>query len=83
MNKKFVKENKGLVKEFLGNLLTKIITGKVNKKFDKMIANDPKIQQHKKNIKKIEKQMLDKVKDAYNTNPEFKRVIDKYNIQVN
>ena len=32
-----VKENKGLVKEFLGNLLTKIITGKVNKKFDKMI----------------------------------------------
>ena len=83
MNRKFVKENKGLVKEFLGNLLTKIITGKVNTKFDKMIANDPKIQQHKKNIKKIEKQMLDKVKDAYKTNPEFKRVIDKYNIQVN
>ena len=48
-----------------------------------MIENDPKIQQHKKNIKKIEKQMLDKVKDAYKTNPEFKRVIDKYNIQVN
>ena len=34
-------------------------------------------------LKKIEKQMLDKVKDAYKTNPEFKRVIDKYNIQVN
>ena len=32
MNKKFIKENKKQLREFLGNLLTKIITAKVNKK---------------------------------------------------
>ena len=83
MNKKFVKENKSLVREFLGGLITKIVTGRAPKKFQKALDNDPKIQQHKANIKKIEKQMLDKIKASYKNNPKFKALMDKHNIVVN
>ena len=62
MNKKFVKENKKIVREFLGAILTGIITGKMNRSLRKKIENDPAIQQHKINIQKIEKRMEDKVK---------------------
>lgn len=83
MNRKFVKENKPLVREFLGKLLTNIILGKVDKDFQKLIDKDPSIQQKKEKIKDMEKQLLDKVRDAYKNNPKFKRVMDKHNIQIN
>ena len=83
MNRKFIKENKPLVREFLGKLLTNIILGKVDKDFQKLIDKDPSIQQKKEKIKDMEKQLLDKVRDAYKNNPKFKRVMDKHNIQIN
>ena len=53
MNKQFVKENKGLVKEFLGNLLYQNNqTVKSIREFNKKIENDPKFQQHKKKYQK-------------------------------
>ena len=62
MNRKFVKENKKVVREFLGGLLTKIVTGKVNRKVQNLIDNDPEIKKSKEKIKNLEKQMLSKVK---------------------
>ena len=47
MNRKFVKENKALVREFLGGLITKIVTGRAPAKFQKALDKNPKIQQHK------------------------------------
>ena len=47
MNRKFVKENKKVVREFLGGLLTKIVTGKVNRKVQNLIDNDPEIKKSK------------------------------------
>ena len=70
MNRKFVKENKKVVREFLGGLLTKI-------------DNDPEIKKSKEKIKNLEKQMLSKVKIAYKTNPRFKQLMDKHKIAIN
>ena len=83
MNRKFVKENKKVVREFLGWLLTKIVTGKVNRKVQNLIDNDPEIKKSKEKIKNLEKQMLSKVKIAYKTNPRFKQLMDKHKIAIN
>ena len=81
MNRKFVKENKKVVREFLGGLLTKIVTGKVNRKVQNLIDNDPEIKKSKEKIKNLEKQMLSKI--AYKTNPRFKQLMDKHKIAIN
>jgi|TARA_R100000742_G_C4244692_1_gene63804 hypothetical protein len=81
MNRKFVKENKALVREFLGGLITKIVTGRAPAKFQKALDKNPKIQQHKKNIQKIEKDMLAAIKDAKKNNPKFRELIKKYNLE--
>jgi hypothetical protein len=77
MNKKFVKENKKIVREFLGAILTGIITGKMNRSLRKKIENDPAIQQHKINIQKIEKRMEDKVKAKMKADREFAQKMKK------
>jgi hypothetical protein len=74
MNRKFVKENKALVREFLGGLITKIVTGRAPAKFQKALDKNPKIQQ-------IEKDMLAAIKDAKKNNPKFRELIKKYNLE--
>ena len=37
MNRKFVKENKTLVKEFLSDLITKVLTGKSHRDIQKRL----------------------------------------------
>jgi len=41
MNKKFVKENKALVKEFIGALISKIVSGSINRSIEKKMKKDP------------------------------------------
>ena len=50
-------------------------------KFQKALDKNPKIQQHKKNIQKIEKDMLAAIKDAKKNNPKFRELIKKYNLE--
>ena len=82
MNRKFVKEYKTLVKEFLSNLIIKVLTGKAHKDIQRKLAADPKIQQHKANIKKIEKQILDKIAQKRKQDPDFAKkmnaIVRKY-----
>lgn len=77
MNRKFVKENKSLVREFLSNLIVKILTGKVSKDIEQKLDSDPKIRQHKANIKRIEKQMIDKIKRKQEEDPELAKKLAK------
>lgn len=77
MNRKFVKENKSLVREFLSNLIVKILTGKVSKDIERKLDSDPKIRQHKANIKRIEKQMIDKIKRKQEEDPELAKKLAK------
>jgi uncharacterized protein YaaR (DUF327 family) len=41
MNKKFVKENKKALKEFLGNVISSIVAGTLSKSVDKDISKFP------------------------------------------
>ena len=71
MNRKFVKENKKVIREFLGNLLVKIVTGKLKRDLQKSIDNDPNIQRKKSEIKAIEQQMLMKIQNKIDKDAKF------------
>ena len=77
MNKKFIKENKPLVKEFLSNMILKILTGKVSRDIQKKLDSDPIIAKHKANIKKIETQMIDKIKLKRKQDPNFDKKLSQ------
>jgi len=71
MNRKFVKENKKVIREFLGNLLVKIVTGKLKKDLQKSIDNDPNIQKHTAQLQSLEKQMLFKIQQKIDKDAVF------------
>jgi len=73
MNRKFVKENKQLVREFLGRILGKVLVGKLHHD----LKNDPIIKQTKVNIQKIEKQMMDKIEKKRKQDPDFAKKLAK------
>ena len=81
MNKQFVKENKTLVKEFLSDLIVKVLTGKAHKNIQRKINADPKIQQHKANIKRIEKQIIDKVDNMRKNDPDFDKRLKRLQLK--
>jgi|TARA_R100000084_G_C4539218_1_gene94803 nicotinamide mononucleotide adenylyltransferase len=83
MNKKFVKENKQVIKEFLGKLIANIIAGKLNKDLRKQIQNDPKFKSKETEMKRIEKQMLDRIKKMRKNDPDFAKKMAKLGIEVN
>jgi len=82
MNRKFVKENKQVVKEFLGSLLVKIISGKLNKDLRKKIQNDPEFKARQETMKKLEKQMLDRIKHLQKTDPDFHKKLRKLGVDI-
>ena len=47
MNRKFVKENKRVLREFLGKLIVNILTKKNKRALDKVIAADPTLRKIK------------------------------------
>ena len=53
----------------------------IKTQLQKALDKNPKIQQHKKNIQKIEKDMLAAIKDAKKNNPKFRELIKKYNLE--
>jgi len=53
MNRKFVKENKQVIREFIGKLLVNILTKRNKKALDKVIAADPTLK-NKKQITLVE-----------------------------
>jgi|TARA_B100000073_G_scaffold255253_1_gene215253 uncharacterized protein YaaR (DUF327 family) len=81
MNRKFVKENKTLVKEFLSDLITKVLTGKSHRDIQKRLNSDPKIQQHKANIKRIEQQIIDKVDNIRKNDPDFDKRLKRLQLK--
>ena len=82
MNRKFVKENKQVIKEFLGNLLVKIISGKLNRDLRKKIQNDPGFKARQEKMKKLEKQMLDRIEYLQKTDPDFHKKLRKLGVDI-
>ena len=78
MKRKFVKENKQLVKELLGGLISKIITGRAPKKLEKLLQKDPKYQKTQKEIDRLETQIKQRLEKARKEIPDFDKTLEKY-----
>lgn len=68
MNKKFVKENKQILREFIGKLLVALFSNRNKRELDRMIEKDPVLKQKKDNIEKLGKEIsirLDKLEKTY------------------
>jgi|TARA_E500000318_G_scaffold80440_1_gene75634 ABC-type nitrate/sulfonate/bicarbonate transport system substrate-binding protein len=78
MNRKYIKENKKLVKEFIGTLV-KAILSKQADSIVKKIANDPATKGDVKQIRKLTKDIENKLDKMQKTNPDFaKKFRQKY-----
>ena len=78
MNRKYIKENKKLVKEFIGTLV-KAILSKQADSIVKKIANDPATKGDVKKIRKLTKDIENKLDKMQKTNPDFaKKFRQKY-----
>ena len=78
MNRKYIKENKNLVKEFIGGLV-KAILSKQADSIVKQIANDPETKGDVKKIRQLTKGIEKKLNNLHKTNPELaNKIRQKY-----
>ena len=77
MNRKFVKENKQVLKEFLGKLIVNILTKKNKRALDKVIAADPTLRKNKDDMIKLSKKIQDKISDIEKSNPKLAQSLRK------
>ena len=78
MNRKYIKENKKLVKEFIGTLVKAILSKQTDSIVQK-IANDPETKGDVKQIRKLTKDIEKKLNKMQKTNPDFaKKFKQKY-----
>ena len=78
MNRKYIRENKTLVKEFIGTLVKAILSKQTDSIVQK-IANDPETKGDVKQIRKLTKDIEKKLDKMQKTNPDFaKKFKQKY-----
>ena len=77
MNRKFVKENKRVLREFLGKLIVNILTKKNKRALDKVIAADPTLRKNKDDMIKLSKKIQDKISDIEKSNPKLAQSLRK------
>ena len=78
MNRKYIRENKTLVKEFIGTLVKAILSKQTDSIVQK-IANDPETKGDVKQIRKLTKDIEKKLDKMQKTNPDFaKKFRQKY-----
>tara|TARA_R100001443_G_scaffold16799_2_gene27212 strand:- start:3279 stop:3521 length:243 start_codon:yes stop_codon:yes gene_type:complete len=71
MNRKFVKENKQVLREFIGKLLISLITKKNKRALDKAIDADPALKKNRQEMEKLTKDIRDRINKLQKTNPEI------------
>ena len=71
MNRKFVKENKQVLREFIGKLLVSLITKKNKRALDKAIEADPALKKNRQEMDKLTKDIRDRINKLQKTNPEI------------
>ena len=83
MNRKFIKENKTLVKEFIGAIIKSIIGNKAAKNINNMIDSDPELSKTKDDFVRLNKQFKDRFADIKKNDPErYEYLVKKYKIKV-
>ena len=77
MNRKFIKENKKTIKEFLGKFLSNVLTKRSNKALTKAIESAPTMKSRSDKIIKLGNQISQRLDKMEKDNPELKSVVDK------
>ena len=83
MNRKFVKENKTLVKEFIGSIIKSIIGNRAAKNINNMIDSDPQLRKTRDDFVRLNKQLEDRFADIKKDDPEYyDYLVKKYKVNV-
>ena len=73
MNKQFIKENKKIVKEFIGSFVKAMASKKAVKGFDALVKNDPVLKKHNADVARIGKQIQQRIEKRKAEDPKFKK----------
>ena len=71
MNRKFIKENKSVLKEFIANLLGAILSKRGVSKLDKFIDSKPELKKKKQDIEKLGNDLKDRIEKVKKNDPEL------------
>ena len=69
MNKKFVKENKKVLREFISSLLASMIAGQGMRKIQKLIDKDPVMKAKQQNVTKLGNDIRRRIEKYKKTDP--------------
>ena len=73
MNRQFIKENKKLMREFIGSFVKAMASKKAVKGFDAFIKNDPVLKKHNMDVARIGKQIKQRREKRKAEDPKFKK----------
>ncbi len=71
MNRKFVKENKAILREFVGAIISAIVTGKLSSDVSKRLNADPVFKNKRKEMEKLTTDLAKRMEKYKKTDPEF------------
>jgi hypothetical protein len=78
MNKKFVKENKSLVREFVSALIASIVAGKLNKSLEKKLMSKPETKKDIQDLRNMKKDLDNKLDRIRKSDPKTYKMIKSY-----
>ena len=77
MNRKFIKENKSVLREFIGAAIAAMVTGVMSSKLKKQLNDDPDIKKKKQELIKITPDLKKKLEKTKTRNPELYNLLKK------
>tara|TARA_A100001201_G_scaffold64343_1_gene60630 strand:- start:646 stop:879 length:234 start_codon:yes stop_codon:yes gene_type:complete len=77
MNRKFVKENKKVLREFLGKAIVSFLTNQGKRSINRQINNDPELKKVSDDLKKLNKELNKRLPALKKTNPELYNILIK------
>ena len=81
MNKKFVKENKKVLREFISSLLASMIAGQGMRKIQKLIDKDPVMKAKQQRVTKLGDDIRRRLEKYKKTDPEkYKELKDLFGV---
>ena len=78
MNRKFVKENKSLVREFVSALIASIVAGKLNKNLEKKLMSKPETKKDIQDLRNMKKDLDSKLDRIRKSDPKTYKMIKSY-----
>tara|TARA_B100001094_G_C17994273_1_gene701835 strand:+ start:34 stop:270 length:237 start_codon:yes stop_codon:yes gene_type:complete len=71
MNRKFIKENKLFLREFIADILSKILSGRAKKQVQNVIDKDPELQKQRKKLFRLRKSVEDRMDRIKKSDPDL------------